>query len=675
MSAVDSSGAGGVGGGGGSDDDPSNHISGSGSGDDDNKKKKNHRDRKDQKNWVEVALTSRRRSSAQSVASSNGSTAGGGSSGGGGGRNVVVNPAEEEQGDSGAAADHPDDDEDDEAAQELYRENLAQATQNSIMETVGAYSVVPGSIPSRRESGSIDVQQDNSDGRLGGTSSGGGGANSPISHDLSNLPMGIDIIAEATLVVPQEEEEDDDEENGQENYEEEYDDDDVDTLGLPHYVSPDLGGAIDNDGVSVMSCMTNPTTMQDARTISSHIEVPGSPSRVAILDDEEAQHHMATATVESATCETHDVSASTSSVDASVTAHSASQQQQHQDLGTIYEAEIVEDGPMNILRSKSGRVMCTVAVAIILTLSIGLALGLTLDQQGGGGGGEDKKDQEYVLTPPDPNEVLNHAGGNFCNAVTPIVSFDQYPSHCTADEVRLGGTIQQAVAIAQRRPHPYCVEVEEGSKTPDALYGWHVCSVTNATPQISLLNGGAVRGEIAANSPITRRLISNILPFTDDTVSYLQLRGSDVIKVLENAIGYVTQVVPLNPYLQGAYPYASGLKFSVDLTADEGTNKVSNVQVSSSRTGEYGPIDESSSYWIVTNEWIANGGDGYLTDVTPMQVVPTKLSYTSRFEKYLTELDGYWEPPVMPDEMSTVSFNAEGIPVASMADVEPIPET
>jgi hypothetical protein len=29
----------------------------------------------------------------------------------------------------------------------------------------------------------------------------------------------------------------------------------------------------------------------------------------------------------------------------------------------------------------------------------------------------------------------------------------------------------------------------------------------------------------------------------------------------------------------------------------------------------------------------------------------------------------------MPDEMSTVSFNAEGIPVASIADVEPIPET
>ena len=673
MSAVDSSG-GGVGGGGG-DDDPSNQNS-SGGGDDNNNKK-NNRDRKDPKNWVEVAVSSQRRSSAQSVASS-----GGGSSGGGGGgrNNVVVNPAEEEGGDAAAAAADPSaDEEEDAVAQELYRENLAQATQNSIMETVGAYSVVPGSIPSRRESvGSNDnQQQDSSSG--GGlimrtSSSGGGGAITPtISHDLSNLPMGIDIIAEATLVVSPEDE--DYEDNGEDNYEEEYDDDDVDTLGLPHHVSPELGGAVDNDGISVMSAMTNPTTMQDARTISSHIIVPESSSaRVvapAILDDEEAQHHiMATATVESATGETHDVSASTSSVDASVTANSSSQQQQQQplNLGTIYEAEIVEDGPMNILRSKSGRVMCTVAVAIILTLSLGLALGLTLGRQGGGGGGEGR-DQEYVITPPDPNEVLNHAGGNFCNAVTPIVSFDQYPSHCTADEVMLGGTIQQAVAIAQRRPHPYCVEVEEGPPS------WHVCSVTNVTPQISLVNGGAVRGEIATGSPITRRLVSNILPFTSDTVSYLQLLGSDVIKVLENAIGYVTQEVPLNPYLQGAYPYASGLKFSVDLMADDGSNKVSNVQVLSSRTGEYVPIDESSSYWIVTNEWIANGGDGYLTDVTPKQVVPTKLSYTSRLEDFLTELDGYWEPPVMPDEMSTVSFNAEGIPVASIADVEPIPET
>ena len=154
----------------------------------------------------------------------------------------------------------------------------------------------------------------------------------------------------------------------------------------------------------------------------------------------------------------------------------------------------------------------------------------------------------------------------------------------------------------------------------------------------------------------------------------MQLKGSDVVKVLENALAYVTGDIPLNPYLQAGYPYASGLKFDVDLTAD---TKVSNVKVSNSNLPGYDmerfstPIDLSSSYWVVTNQWIANNGDGYLTDVTPLQVVPTKLGYTQELERFLINLSPEkWIPPTM-DEMSTVSFNATGIPVASMTDVEP----
>lgn len=242
----------------------------------------------------------------------------------------------------------------------------------------------------------------------------------------------------------------------------------------------------------------------------------------------------------------------------------------------------------------------------------------------------------------------------------------------------LGGTIQQAVAIAQRRPHPYCVEVKEGVKTSESLYGWHVCSVTNVSPDISLLNGGAVRGEIPDNTPITREMVRHILPFTADTITFIQLKGSDVVKVLENALAYVTSESPLNPYLQAGYPYASGLKFDVDLTAE---TKVSNVKVSNSNLPGYDverlstPIDLSSSYWVVTNQWIANNGDGYLTDVTPLQVVPTKLGYTQELERFLINLSPEkWIPPTM-EEMSTLSFNATGSPVALMSEVEPEPVT
>ena len=268
----------------------------------------------------------------------------------------------------------------------------------------------------------------------------------------------------------------------------------------------------------------------------------------------------------------------------------------------------------------------------------------------------------------DPNQVLTYAGGNFCLTSSPEIFFDQNdrpwteePSICTKDDIMLGGTVQQAVANAQLRPHPYCPE--EASE--------QFCLVTSSTPQISLVNGGAIRGEIAANSPITREMVMQLLPFSD-TVSYVQLRGSDVVKVLENAIEKISREIPLNPWLQGAYPYASGLKFSVDLTVDQGTSMVSNVQVLDNATGEYVPIDETSSYWVVTNKWIAEkNGDNYLNDVTPLNVISTDLGYTQELENYLTTLDGPWYPPTIPDGMSTVSFNAEGIPVAFYADVEP----
>jgi hypothetical protein len=551
-----------------------------------------------------------------------------------------------------------------------YHTELEQAARNSIQGNVGAYSVVPGSLPSRRVAGVGDDDAISGIGTgtgsstaqgQGGTSNSSmniqettnGGGTGGISEESSsaNLPPNIDIIAEATLVPNQ----------GDTEAQEDDDADDVDTLGLPHHVSPPLGGATGNfDGVSVISAMTNPTAIagdtpnQPISTISfrnSQAAVQEAPVQVVNpTDDEEAQ-----------------VAAGAAEKDKDA----ISSQEETQDTSSttiIPKAELIEDdGPMHFLRSKSGRVMCGVAVAAtILVLSLGLGFGLSNKNKRSKDDGSDTT--ASVPSFPDPNQVLAYAGGNFCFTSSPEIFFDQNdrpwkpePSICTKDDIMLGGTVQQAVADAQLRPHPYCPE--EASEL--------VCSVTSSTPQISLVNGGAIRGEIAANSPVTRDMITQLLPFSD-TVSYVQLRGSDVVKVLENAIERISREIPLNPWLQGAYPYASGLKFSVDLTVDNSTSMVSNVQVLDSATGEYVPIDETSSYWVVTNKWIAEkNGDNYLNDVTPLNVISTDLGYTQELENYLTTLDGPWDPPTIPDGMSTVSFNAEGIPVAFYTDVEP----
>ena len=619
-----------------------------------------------------------------------------------------------------------------------FREALELATRNSIQGTVGAYSVVPGSVPSRREvngtaataaNDNNDSLNDNHHDLHGNNNEGAGGNNNAtVAVDVltqlaslsnSNLPINIDFIAEATL-VPQDDEDDETHDNNNDmtattnNNNNDEENNDVDTLGLAPHISPEVGGVVENDGVSFISAMTNPTAimMEDngaGNTVTSSqvsdnvvrsddttlhqqqqredegLDVPLNTATVPITataesisnnhrviandeedDDEEAQQQLQH---QVGICE-----ADASTIQQASVTHSHHQHEQPQHLTTVYEAEIVDDNPMNLLRTKAGKIMCSVALGMIVALSLGLAFGITFgnDKSGKFKTNNDGSTAANNNVDDDPKQVLNTAGGNFCNAGVPQLFFNQYPSYCTIDDVQLGGTIQQAVANAQRRPHPYCVEVEEGVKTSESLYGWHVCTVTNVTPQISLVNGGAIRGEIAADTPITREMVWNILPFTADTIAYIEFKGGDIVKVLENALAHVTRDYPLNPYLQAGYPYASGLKFDVDLTKDV---KVSNVLVANSQTGEYAPIDLSSSYWMVTNQFIAENGDGYLTDITPMQVVPTKLGYTQEMERFLVDLSPEeWIPPTV-EEMSTMSFNATGVSVSFVGDVDPDPVT
>lgn len=185
-----------------------------------------------------------------------------------------------------------------------YHKDLEQAARNSIQGNVGAYSVVPGSLPSRRVAGDNDAISgtgtgsstaqgqggtNNSSMNIQETTTANGGGTGGISEESSsaNLPPNIDIIAEATLVPNQ----------GDTEAQEE--DDDVDTLGLPHHLSPPLGGATGNvDGVSVISAMTNPTAIGDISTSTQPIStISFRNSQAAVheasvdnpTDDEEAQ--------------------------------------------------------------------------------------------------------------------------------------------------------------------------------------------------------------------------------------------------------------------------------------------------------------------------------------------------------------------------------------------------
>lgn len=105
----------------------------------------------------------------------------------------------------------------------------------------------------------------------------------------------------------------------------------------------------------------------------------------------------------------------------------------------------------------------------------------------------------------------------------------------------------------------------------------------------------------------------------------------------------------------GAYPYAAGLLYDVDLTQPPGA-RVRNIDVNSRFSSTWEPLDPSSTYTIVTNSFIASGRDGYFefAEVADDLILDTYTEYATGFIKYCEEQGVIRDPPL--DTYSTKSF-------------------
>lgn len=112
---------------------------------------------------------------------------------------------------------------------------------------------------------------------------------------------------------------------------------------------------------------------------------------------------------------------------------------------------------------------------------------------------------------------------------------------------------------------------------------------------IALMNGGGIRVSIN-KGPITIGDVFSVLPF-DDTVVVLEATGADIRAALENS-------VKAYPEQAGRFLQVSGMSFEFDPNKAPGERVVS-VSIS----GE--PLDETKTYTVATNDFIAAGGNGY----------------------------------------------------------------
>lgn len=166
---------------------------------------------------------------------------------------------------------------------------------------------------------------------------------------------------------------------------------------------------------------------------------------------------------------------------------------------------------------------------------------------------------------------------------------------------------------------------------------------------IGYQNSGGVRTDIAAGV-LTYGGALELLPFANTLIEF-DLTGAEIRSILEEA-GTATLA---DAGFTGAYPSAAGLRFDVDYSAPAG-ERFSNIEVMRRGEETWAPLDPAETYVLVTNSFIAGGGDGYasLAAIPEDRRVNTYIEYSQSFINYVLGVGTLEKLPI--EEYSTQSF-------------------
>lgn len=139
-------------------------------------------------------------------------------------------------------------------------------------------------------------------------------------------------------------------------------------------------------------------------------------------------------------------------------------------------------------------------------------------------------------------------------------------------------------------------ECEMGNTVADAM----VAEVAHQGIRIALANGGGLRASMGEGT-ITLGDVLTVLPF-QNTLYTLEVSGETLLAALEHGVNGVEEGA-------GRFPQVAGLRFRLDLSVAPNEGRVSEVEVMGADGWE--PVDAGATYGLVTNNFMAGGGDGY----------------------------------------------------------------
>lgn len=163
----------------------------------------------------------------------------------------------------------------------------------------------------------------------------------------------------------------------------------------------------------------------------------------------------------------------------------------------------------------------------------------------------------------------------------------------------------------------------------------------NEEVDAAITNGGGIRASIAAGD-ITKKSVNDVLPF-GNTLYVVELTGAELLEALE-ASTYCT------PEPVGAFPQVAGIEFTINTGAayDAGENypgttyaEPASINRVTIQTVGGQAFDADATYTIVTNDFLAAGGDTYYAFKAAESGYDTGILLDQVVMDYITEeLDG-----------------------------------
>jgi 5'-nucleotidase len=122
---------------------------------------------------------------------------------------------------------------------------------------------------------------------------------------------------------------------------------------------------------------------------------------------------------------------------------------------------------------------------------------------------------------------------------------------------------------------------------------------------LALMNAGGIRASIP-KGPVNRGQIKEVLPFEKKLVLF-KLKGSVIQAILEHSVAYAEDKKNDNT---GRFLQVAGIKYAFDPAKARGA-RIWAIQIYDKMLKKYENIDLNKTYGVVTNSYMAKGGDDY----------------------------------------------------------------